>query len=552
MIAQDLAVFEMMNLPVHASTQCAIRTPEQALFYESLGATRLILERQLSLEQIKAIRDVVSCELEFFVHGALCVCYSGQCYMSEAIAGRSANRGACIQACRSLYDLEDNSGRTIVKDKALLSLKDFNLIRRLEDLAEAGISSFKIEGRLKGISYVRNVVKAYSEALDKLVAKYPDRYRRASFGKVIGGFTPDPGKTFNRGYTELFLDGERGLWSSMDAPKSVGEPIGTVSSIKRGDPRAKGLDYPKSSESMQVIVRLKDPAIQLHNGDGFSFISKDHNSIVGFRADTCRGAMINTRIVPELYEGATIFRNMDTAFEKDIEANLPKRQIPVDVSVSVSAAGSKGSYILTLKGESQDGRNVQLEECLSAQTASNTERMNSLFHSQISKSTGIYSFNLKKLEVLSRDGGLPLMSASLLNGLRRRSAEMLDSSPCRKRPLGIGKESSLPCQNKSPKTVSYKANISNSTSKDLLKKLGAESIEDAFEISHRQEAELMRSKYCIRHELGICLKDSSASGSSTGSRQALRMTKGPLYLVNNGKRYRLDFDCARCEMTVKQ
>ena len=163
-IAQDLAVFEALGkepgMPVHASTQCAIRTPEQARFYEALGASRLVLERQLSLKQVRRIREAVKCELEFFVHGALCVCYSGQCYMSEAIEGRSANRGACIQACRSLYDLVDGNGKTLVKDKALLSLKDYNLLTRLEDLTGAGICSFKIEGRLKNISYVRNVVKA--------------------------------------------------------------------------------------------------------------------------------------------------------------------------------------------------------------------------------------------------------------------------------------------------------------------------------------------------------------------------------------------------------
>ena len=241
-IVQDLAVvklakegiggrFEPFTIPLHASTQCAIRTPEQAIFMESLGFSRLILERELSLEQIRAIRDAVRCELEFFVHGALCVCYSGQCYLSELIAGRSANRGACIQACRSRYDLVDASGKVIVKDKALLSLKDYNLRGRLRELADAGISSFKIEGRLKNESYVRNVVRDYSIALDRLVEKAPDEYERESFGRVSGGFTPDTSKTFNRGYTELFLDGKRGKWAAMDAAKSMGEMVGTVTSV---------------------------------------------------------------------------------------------------------------------------------------------------------------------------------------------------------------------------------------------------------------------------------------------------------------------------------
>jgi putative protease len=229
-IIQDLAIIEMVrrnpgkiHIPLHASTQCAIRTPEQAVFLENLGFSRLILERELSLEEIRKIREAVSCELEFFVHGALCVCYSGQCYLSEKIAGRSANRGTCIQACRSRYDLTDDKGRTLVKDKALLSLKDYNLRERLEDLAEAGITSFKIEGRLKNISYVRNVVRDYSTALEGLLSRRPGKYVRGSYGRVSGGFAPDTDKTFNRGYTELYLDGTKGKWAAMDAAKSMGE-----------------------------------------------------------------------------------------------------------------------------------------------------------------------------------------------------------------------------------------------------------------------------------------------------------------------------------------
>ena len=206
-IVQDLAVLDFgAHVPLHASTQCAIRTPEQARFYESLGFSRLVLERELSLEEVAAIRAAVSCELEFFVHGALCVCYSGNCYLSEYLAGRSANRGACVQACRSLYDLSDASGKVLLRDKALLSLRDYNLSERLEELAAGGICSFKIEGRLKNQSYVCNVVRAYSRVLDALVAAQPRQWRRASFGTVRGGFEPDLSKTFNRGYTQLYLE----------------------------------------------------------------------------------------------------------------------------------------------------------------------------------------------------------------------------------------------------------------------------------------------------------------------------------------------------------
>ncbi len=605
-IAQDLAVFEILrsaqdDIEIHASTQCAIRTPEQARFYESLGASRIVLERQLSLDQIKAIRDAVSCELEFFVHGALCVCYSGQCYMSEAVAGRSANRGACVQACRSLYDLEDSTGKILVKDKALLSLKDYNLIGRLSDLAEAGICSFKIEGRLKNISYVRNTVRAYSKALDELVAAHPDKYRRASFGRVEGGFIPDLRKTFNRGYTELFIDGKRGKWSSMDAPKSVGEVIGTVINIRAGRPsepgrvhsrfalrRSSGLaaaEYGLSSEAaparnMEVTVKLDNPATVLRNGDGFTFSPKDGGEIRGFRGDVCEGSRIICRDVPGLYVGARLRRNLSASFEKELETNLPTRRIGVSVdllfadSAATSAAAVSlrfapypgkcspaaalsqdkkpftGKIRIIVRAKSEDGRVVEFDVDGGEQEATNRERMEAMFHSQIEKATGIYSFILTSLDSSGSAGKLPFMSASAINGIRREIAQRLDQMECgnchpEHSEGSVAEEHALYSE-----SIDYKSNISNRVAREILQELGAKEIEDAFELTHRQGAELMRSKYCIRHELGLCLKDSSTSGPSSGSGQALRMTKGNLFLVNNGRRYRLGFDCARCEMTV--
>ena len=582
-IAQDLAVFEILrkdgeilrfaqnDMEVHASTQCAIRTPEQARFYESLGASRIVLERQLSLDQIKAIRDAVSCELEFFVHGALCVCYSGQCYMSEAVAGRSANRGACVQACRSLYDLEDSTGKILVKDKALLSLKDYNLIGRLSDLAEAGICSFKIEGRLKNISYVRNTVRAYSKALDELVAAHPDKYRRASFGRVEGGFIPDLRKTFNRGYTELFLDGKRGKWSSMDAPKSVGEVIGTVINIRAGLPsepgrvhsrfalrRSSGLaaaEYGLSSvaapaKNMEVTVKLDNPATVLRNGDGFTFSPKDGGEIRGFRGDVCEGSRIICRDVPGLYVGARLRRNLSASFEKELETNLPTRRIPVSVSLVFDDPSATSA--INVKAESEDGRVVEFDVDGGEQEATNRERMEAMFHSQIEKATGIYSFILTSLDSSGSAGKLPFMSASAINGIRREIAQRLDQMECgnchpEHSEGSVAEEPVLYSE-----SIDYKSNISNRVTREILQELGAKEIEDAFELTHRQGAELMRSKYCIRHELGLCLKDSSTSGPSSGSGQALRMTKGNLFLVNNGRRYRLGFDCARCEMTVSK
>lgn len=597
-IAQDLAVWELTDLPVHASTQCAIRTPEKARLYEDIGASRLVLEREMSLDQIRAIRSSVDCELEFFVHGALCVCYSGQCYMSERIAGRSANRGECIQACRSLYDLVDEDGNVLVRNKALLSLKDYNLKDRLQDLADAGICSFKIEGRLKNISYVRNVVRAYSLALDELVAANPEKLRRVSFGRSEGGFTPDLAKTFNRGYTQLFLDGKRsGNWSSMDAPKSIGEEVGTVVSIA---PMRQNFSNGKrpSEENITITLRMKNPGDRLQNGDGFSFLSKGRGVIVGFRGDVCQGNRITCRNVTGLYPGAKLYRNLSNAFEKELESNLPVRTIPVSVDISVivvpvtsTSSGteedwspslpkrlSEPTYSLKINAVSQDGRSVKLEREAGHNAAENPERMRGMFATQISKATGIYSFTLRSLEVETPDGSLPFLPTSALNAIRRDLAAALEEMPCRAIPLPVNQASSRTGNAEYPVLepdvlsqvqdiqettsngphLSYKANIANHIARKIYMSLGASRTDDAFEISHRPDAELMRTKYCIRYELGLCPvhqagrqhgRANHTSGMVNPPIPSSRKTN--LYLTNNGKRYHLAFDCANCEMVVR-
>lgn len=597
-IAQDLAVWELTDLPVHASTQCAIRTPEKARLYEGIGASRLVLEREMSLDQIRAIRSSVNCELEFFVHGALCVCYSGQCYMSERIAGRSANRGECIQACRSLYDLVDEDGNVLVRNKALLSLKDYNLKDRMQDLADAGICSLKIEGRLKNISYVRNVVRAYSLALDELVAANPGKYRRVSFGRSEGGFTPDLAKTFNRGYTQLFLDGKRsGNWSSMDAPKSIGEEVGTVVSIA---PMRQNFSNGKrpSEENITITLRMKNPDDRLQNGDGFSFLSKGRGEIVGFRGDVCQGNRITCRNVTGLYPGAKLYRNLSNAFEKELESNLPVRTIPVSVDISAivvpvtsTSSGteedrspslpkrlSEPTYSLKINAVSQDGRSVKLEREAGHNAAENPERMRGMFATQISKATGIYSFTLRSLEVETPDGSLPFLPASALNAIRRDLAAALEEMPCRAIPLPVNQASSRTGNAEYPVLepdvlsqvqdiqettsngphLSYKANIANHIARKIYMSLGASRTDDAFEISHRPDAELMRTKYCIRYELGLCPvhqagrqhgRANHTSGMVNPPIPSSRKTN--LYLTNNGKRYHLAFDCANCEMVVK-
>ena len=512
LIVQDPAVIALAQgtgMALHASTQCAVRTVQDARFAESLGYGRIVPERQLSLAQIRAIRDAVDAELECFVHGALCVCYSGQCYLSEYLTGRSANRGACAQACRSRYDLEDAGGRVLLRNKALLSLKDLQLIERLEDLAEAGVQSFKIEGRLKGETYVRNVVKAYSEALDALVAARPEQYRRASFGKVRGGFAPALDKTFNRGYTTLFLDGTRGEWSSKDAPKSMGEYVGTV---RRMTPDG-------------LLLAPARPDLALCNGDGFAFVGKD-GDIRGFRADVCEGFRIRCQCPPGLREGSPLYRNISAAFEKAVAAGKTIREIDVRIDVTVEREQ------LCARALTEDGRRTRLVFPVAGDCARNPQTLLEGIRRQIGKRSAPYAF--RPGDVTLADGA-PFLSVAFLNAVRRALAEALDQLPVNAAPLRQGRE----CPEvKAPESLSYKANVANPASRALYAARGAREIESAYELSHRSGAELMRSKYCIRHELGLCPRQQG------GGRAA------PLYLRNGGRRLRLDFHCTACEMSV--
>ena len=530
LIIQDMAVLRMasegiadlktdFHIPLHASTQCAIRTPEQAAFLESLGFSRLILERELSLEQIRAIRAAVTCELEFFVHGALCVCYSGQCYLSEKIAGRSANRGACIQACRSRYDLVDSDGKVLVKDKALLSLKDYNLRERIEELADAGISSFKIEGRLKNASYVKNVVRDYSIILDNLVEKRPDDYERGSYGIVTGGFEPDTYKTFNRGYTELYIDGKRGRWASINAAKSMGEDIGHIVKL--------------NGNKSEIGLKLASSAISLNNGDGFSFVAKD-GSVSGFRGDICQGSTIRCKSTPTLFNGARIYRNINAAFEKELDRKTCTRELRVKVDLDFRLSDNQWEAVVT--AASEDGRNISLKLDAGQDKAENYLRMSEMIRSQIGKSTAGYRFT----EVTVTDSGqLPFMSASALNGIRRSLAAELDLMMCGKKDILLRKPGKV-TKPLPQKDITYKTNISNHISEQVYLDAGADSIEKAYELSPVKSAELMRTKYCIRFELGMC-----------PVHQGAKVPK-PLFLLNNGQRFALHFDCKACEMTLTE
>ena len=532
---ERLLEFPDIVVPMHASTQCSLRTVEAARHFDSLGCSRLILERGISLDDIRAIRAAVGCELEFFVHGALCVCYSGECRLSEYLDGRSADRGECIQACRSLYDLVDASGRVLVRDKALLSLRDFKLLGRLSDLADAGVCSFKIEGRLKNESYVRNVVREYSIALDELVSRHPDKYCRSSFGHVSGGFRPNSDKTFNRGYTTWWLDGTRGKWSSMDAPKSMGEYIGEVASVKPSD------------GALRVSVRPAYNGLSLSNGDGLAFA--DASAVRGFRADRVEGLSVFCKRVQGLRPGVRLFRNSDAAFEREIEARPPRREVGVDLDVSVH-----GAFVIDIDAVTEDGRKVRSSFNADVEKAENRERSEAMLREQLGKRVDEYSFRVRSV---SSSGALPLLSASTINAMRRCVASDIPvfSARC-SRPVDSG----LPLQKFSAGAPNFQGRpepiglpqlsserpTASGWSLPLQAAGGYAFQSDSASVtpasgpavSSVAEGPLMRTRYCIKYELGYCPKYQGAKPT------------GPLFLVNNGRKLALGFHCAECEMTV--
>ncbi len=506
-IIRDMRIcsWEDIIVPLHASTQCAIRTAEDAKSYAAAGCSRIVLERELPLSTVREICAAVECEMEFFVHGALCVCYSGECRLSEYLNGRSADRGECVQACRSMYDLVDGSGKVLVKDKALLSLKDFNLHDRLPELTAAGVCSFKIEGRLKSISYVRNITRYYSDALDGLVAAEPEKYARASFGKVSGGVAPDPWKTFNRGYTELYFDGKRGRWSSMDAPKSMGEFIGTITSIRR-----RGKD-------IEIGLKPVSKGLELHNGDGFAFAGK--GGVMGFRGDLCSYNTIVCKPVESLREGQSIYRNIDTSFEKELDRNTARREIAVALSVHVH-----GKWNIDVTVRSEDGREFTSPFKADLEKAENRDRAEAMLREQLGKRSLHYNFHVENLVSDVPGGALPLLSASTINSIRRLIASDLDIIPVGMVPMLNARVANGSAEVTSPDgAFSRNGSLCDAETGDVT-----------------SAEPLMRSKYCIKYELGMCPVHQGAKAS------------GPLYLLNNGRRLALQFDCKACEMSVSR
>ncbi len=543
-IIQDFGILKMdlPAVPLFASTQTAIRTPEDAMRLEALGFKRLILERQLSLDQIRAIRAAVQCDLEFFVHGALCVSYSGHCYLSQALAGRSANRGACVQACRSRYNLLDGEGRVLLRDRSLLSLKDFRLDERLGDLIAAGISSFKIEGRLKNASYVKNVVRHYRAQLDAYLAMHPE-HTRASAGTPVGGFTPDIDATFNRGYTQAWLDGRRGAWNSVDAAKSLGAYLGTITAI----------------EGNTIAINTSRT---LTAGDGLAFIPRE-GELTGMRVESVSGRRVRLKSTAGLYRGQKVYRNLDSALERELERNMPHRLI--DAVIDYRTASGRTTF--TARVAEPGGQTAEVSFAETADVARNPETALETLRSQLSKTTEPYRFTLGKVE----GDAVYFYPAAFLNGIRRQMSAALADNQLNDRELhnsaplenggatsnnqlttsgiaakgdaGDGTNESTRGETRGGvgrlRALDYRANCANHLAEQVYRELGAESVAPAYELEAPRGAEVMRTRYCIKHELGLCPKQRPAQAP-----------REPLWLENNGTRLKLQFDCKNCEMVV--
>lgn len=539
LLVQDMAVLDLLPkdmkpLPaLHASTQTDNRTAEKVAWLHGLGFERVVLARELSLAEIKTIHQTVpDVQLEGFVHGALCVSYSGVCYASQYCFQRSANRGACAQFCRMKFDLIDAQGREIEHQRHLLSLKDLCQIDHLEEMADAGICSFKIEGRLKDVEYVKNVVSAYSKQLNRIIEKRGDDYRRASLGRVTYYFEPDLKKTFNRGYTDYFLHRRQPYIYSPDTPKALGEYVGKVKEIRRGSFNVAG-------------------TASFANGDGLCFINDEHE-LEGFRINRAEGnRLFPLRMPDNLRPGAALYRNRDEAFGKLLKGKTAERKIPITLTLSVTENG----FALSATGQGIKPTCQVLE--IDKQKAMKPQRDNIL--RQLDK-LGDTPYLADVIE-LEGQADAYFIPSSALATLRREVVQAIElerpnevetpsvhasvspTAPSVRKPSGT-----LEWQPEYHK-FTYLYNIANTLSKSFYQREGLSNVADAYEVSQgadegskRNDSVLvMQCRHCLRYSLGHCVK--------RGGEQPT--WKEPLYLrLGDGRRFRLEFKCDECQMNI--
>lgn len=511
LIVQDMGItkLNLPPIPLHASTQMDNRTPEKVKFLWEAGFRQVVLARELSLREIAKIHAACpETPLEVFVHGALCVSYSGQCYVSQACFGRSANRGECAQFCRLPFSLVDADGKVIVRDKHLLSLKDMNQSDELELLLDAGASSFKIEGRLKDVSYVKNVTAAYRQKLDAIFARRPE-YRRASSGTSRYEFKPQLDKSFSRGFTHYFLHGRDKDIFSFDTPKSLGEEMGTVKEV-RGN--------------YLTVAGLKS----FHNGDGVCYMD-EQGRLQGFRVNRVDGNKLYPQEMPRVKPRTLLYRNYDQEFERVLGRKSAERKLAVDLLLSDNEFG----FSLTLTDE--DNNRVSLTLPREKELARTPQTDN--LKTQLAK-LGNTPFEAREVTVsFAQNWFLP---ASVLADFRRQAVDQLLTA----RKINYRREMAVwkPTQHAFPQTtLSYLGNVMNTRAASFYHDHGVQRIAMAYEKEPVEEAVLMFCKHCIRYSMGWC----------PVHHRVRSPYQEPYYLLSNdGKRFRLDFDCKYCQMKV--
>ena len=505
LIVQDMAYYMMgLNIPLHASTQTNCTTAEKVHFFEEVGFARVILERSLSKEQIREIRKRTTIELEAFVHGAICVSQSGRCFLSRSTSERSGNRGECSQPCRLEYDLCNEKGEVVIKGKHLLSVRDLDLSARLGEMIDLGISSFKIEGRLKDRTYVRNIVSLYRQLLDKEIAKR-DNVERSSVGRSVIEFEPNASRTFTRGASEYLFDGKRRGVASFDTPKAMGERIGKVS---RADRRG------------VVIDRKHD----LATGDGVCFISG--GSLVGTNIVGVEGERVQLNRYDGVAVGVELFRNYNRLFSQAVERSRVKRTISADLLLQFS------NEQITLTATDECGISATATIAQASEEARDKIKGEEALRRQLMRS-GDTMFEVRDIKISE----VRFAPMSAIGALRREVLELLE----RERLAQFKKEENLaekryaeyPAERLTPQD-----NVTNRLAREFFTECGVKEIAEGLDCRATTSGEeVMVSDYCIRREIGECLLE----------RPRL---KGDLFLIRGTKKYRLCFDCKRCQMRV--
>lgn len=531
LIVQDTGIFNL-NLPpiaLHASTQADNRTVEKVRFWQEVGCEQVVLARELSLAQIKEIASQTNVRLEAFVHGALCVSYSGQCYASQALCGRSANRGECAQICRLPFDLQDREGHSFGK-KHWLSLKDFDLSNHVGDMLDAGVRSFKIEGRLKEVEYVKNITAYYRQKIDAALANRP-HLKRLSDGESTYTFAPNPQKTFHRGATTYFFNGRNDGIFSFETPKSVGEYLGRV---KRLLPKGFVLSYatPKVIERANKLgVNNTTAEIAIHNGDGLCFFTPD-GELSGCKVNKVENGVIIPNAPVSLRVGDAVYRNADEQFLRLLQKPSASRKIKVTLDLTEDTLRiSDGTYqaSLVLEGPFEKSNTPQIDN-----------------YKRVLSKLGDTIFEASQVRV---DTAF-FIPSSVLTAARRAVCEALVLQRLNNQPAPL----TLPVANHYPfplKSDSYLNNIANQKARDFYAAHGAETTAPAFELQEPDGAVLMFCKHCIRYALGACPKNPSTS-SGTGLRQAQPPINEPLFLIHKNYYLKLSFNCKDCVMEVRK